>query len=262
MSMLGGSAGGGAREKMAMFVDELRDVELFRDLDDRELGRLAECFRETRVAADEVVFRSGEPAEAFYIVRSGCVVIYRDEVGKPMQLLARLGRGDFFGELGMFDNVRRATSARASELCRILVITKADLFAFLDSRPGMAVKLQMAAARRHSANVAAALELGMRCDVRIRIGRRVTLSMDDDGSASAVLANLSPGGLCLEEAPTDWQAGQAVAFQLGWDSERLPVAGRVAWRHRDTVGLSFTTRTFDHDTRIQQALQSLVESRA
>ena len=51
---------------------------------------------------EAVLFREGDPVDAFYIVHDGLVTVFRDQEGKPQQVLARLEEGGFFGEMGLF----------------------------------------------------------------------------------------------------------------------------------------------------------------
>lgn len=239
-------------------IDLLRRIPLFADLAEEERARLSELFSEELVPSNQRVFSHGDDALHFYIVREGTVVIFRDEVGKPVQLQTRLGPGDYFGEMGLFDGFKRSAAARTSTLACLLKISKKDLLAFLDQHPGVAVKLQIAAARRHSENVIAALNLGVRHEVRIRLDRGVTLELNFGLKLPAVIENLSLGGLCLRQAPASWQKGREVHFKLHYDDEALPVNARVTWRENDLAGLAFEGTSDDHDARVQRLLRRLL----
>lgn len=241
-------------------LDLLRRADLFADLDDDELLPLSRRFDEVTVASHTRVYRHGDASDFFYVIRDGAVAIYRDEVGRALQLQARLGAGDFFGETGLFDGFRRSSSARTSTTTRLLRVAKDDLLTFLDLHPSVAVKLQIAAARRHTQNVAAALDLGDRQEVRIRLDRRVLIETSLAHRHPAVLENLSLGGLCLRGAPTAWQKGESVRCSLVYHDESLPVVARVSWREEETVGLAFErSADAEHDAQIQRMLRRLLE---
>jgi len=55
-------------------------------------------------------------------------------------VIARLGPGDFFGELTMFDDFTRTASARVQGKTSILVINHDDLLHMLDINSRMAAK--------------------------------------------------------------------------------------------------------------------------
>ena len=92
-----------------MLKDFLRRVTLFTDLDDGQLGALASLVKEESHPAYQLVFREGDPVDAFYIVREGLVTVFRDEPGRPLQVLARLEEGGFFGEMGLLNDKAGAT---------------------------------------------------------------------------------------------------------------------------------------------------------
>ncbi len=241
-----------------MRSDFLRQADPFRDLDDPALERLAQSFVEIHVPAEYPVFREGMEVDAFYVVREGRVVVFRDTVGRPVQLLSRVGPGECFGEFALFTQSPSTISARTSRESRLLKIEKQVLLDFLQAHPTITLKLQMAAAKRHTINAAAALELGQRSEVRIRVNRRVTLTLDDGTSQSAILDNLSPGGMSLKDAPEDWEENDVVRFDLEIQNNALPCMGRVTWVQGDLLGLSFIETSGDHDTRIQQSLRELL----
>lgn len=243
-----------------MRSDDLRQVELFRDLDDHALARLAQEFVEIHLPVDYPIFREGAPVDAFYVVKEGRVVVYRDAVGKPVQLLTRVGPFEFFGEFALFTQCDSTISARTTEPSCLLKIDKGALLDFLEAQPVIALKLEMAAAKRHTINAAAALELGQRNEVRIRVCRRVRLTLEDGSTRPVMLDNLSSGGLSLRGAPEAWNEGDFVAFDLHLSPDVLSCEGRVAWVHGDLVGLAFTDCSEDHDALVQRSLRHLLKT--
>lgn len=240
-------------------ASDLKLVELFRELEEGELERLADWFVELSVPSQRLVLQEGKSSEAFFVIAEGSVAVFRDAIGSPVHLLARLGRGDFFGELGLFVDGRHAASVRATEGCRLLKITKKDLLRFLDDHPSVFHKLQLAAARRHSANLASTLELGRRREIRIRCSNEIAMSLDDGTVHQVLLENLSLGGVCIRQAPENWSVGDDVVFYLGIRENEVRLSGRVAWRRGDSLGLAFIKKSKNHDMIIQMATRLLLE---
>jgi hypothetical protein len=174
-----------------------------------------------------------------------------------MQLLARVGPGELLGELCLFDEAKRAASARAATACRLLRIAREPLLELLRLEPNLALRIQNAAARRRSRNSAAALELGQQTEVRIRLRTPVRLRLADGRATAAELANLSVGGLSLMGAPADWSPGQEVRFELHVEGDVLQVDGRVAWRNEDAVGIGFSSQAPGHERLIYRLLRRL-----
>ncbi|MCP4654062.1 MAG: cyclic nucleotide-binding domain-containing protein [bacterium] len=248
------------RRDGAVSCTELRDVALFSNLDDVELERLAKGFVELRVPADHFIHHEDELSDAFYVIREGAVAAFRDAVGEPAQLLARLHQGDFFGEIGLFGTSTHSASVRATEPSRLLRIPKEDFLPFLDDHPEVKAELETVAIRRHGANLAAALKLGQQREVRMRLDRDVVLRLEDGTAHPVRLENLSVGGFCLHGAPQSWQPVQSVGFALELGIGTLRFAGRIAWRRGDAVGMAFTEMSSNHDAIIQLAIHLLLES--
>lgn len=240
------------------FAESLREVDLFRELSADELATLASRFVELFVPEDEYLFEEGYVSDAFFVVRQGAVLLVRDTVGRPLQLIARLETGAFFGEHGLFAEVEHSMSAKAAAVCRILQISKTDFLAFLDAHPAVALKLQVAAARRHRAISAASLQLGRRSEVRIRVSRKARLELADGRSTEVRLDNLSPGGICLENIPESWGVDDMVTFRLVVEGAGpIHCSGRVAWMRHGKVGVAFDP-SLSRGLEIEQMLQNLL----
>ena len=79
----------------------LRNVPLFKDLDDRELAEVAELCREEKFVSGTYVFREGEAGNRLYLITEGEVRISRDVPGSGEEALAVLKAGAVFGEASL-----------------------------------------------------------------------------------------------------------------------------------------------------------------
>jgi len=247
-----------------LLKDFLRRVSLFTDLDDGQLGALASLVKEERHPAYQLVFREGDPVDAFYLVREGMVTVFRDEPGRPQQVLARLEEGGFFGEMGLLnDKARRYASARTAAPTVLLRIEKADLIQVLSANPGLELKFRAEVIRRHGMNVSALLGLAGQRDVRIRLGVDAILEMEDGTRLPVQLENLSLGGVGLSGIPFKWPIGHTVRFRLGKAGEPdvLDVSGTVTWHEGDTVGIAFAPEAAGNAALIHRALRQFLGGR-
>lgn len=245
-----------------MLKEFLRKVSLFTELDDGQLDRLAGLVTEERHPAYALIFREGDPVDAFYIVRDGLVTVYRDEPGRPQQVLARLEEGGFFGEMGLLnDKARRFASARTAAPTALLRMDKPALIPFLSANPGLELKFRAEVIRRHGMNVSALLALAGQRDVRIRLGVDAGLELEDGSRLPVILENLSLGGVGLSGVPANWQTGSLVKFRLGLPGEPaiLDVSGAVTWREGETVGVAFGPEASGNAMLIQRALRQFLD---
>ncbi|MFN2561810.1 MAG: ATP-binding cassette domain-containing protein [Jatrophihabitans sp.] len=63
----------------------------------------------------ELLFRQGDRSDVVYVVRSGCVRIFRELADGTEERLTDIGVGAYFGELGPLLDLPRSASARAIE---------------------------------------------------------------------------------------------------------------------------------------------------
>jgi len=92
------------------------------------------------LADGEVLFRRGDPGDAFYIIESGKIRIFTVDEGGQEITLNTLGEGEAIGELALVDNQPRSASASAlgptvlSRLCREDFLTGVQTSPELTSR--------------------------------------------------------------------------------------------------------------------------------
>lgn len=128
--------------------DLLKDIPLFRLLEDSEREELARQLELVRFAAGEPIFFIGDPGDAIYIVSTGeAEVFFKNDTGERM-VLERPGAGDFFGELSFLENGSRNASVAAISDLETFRLKHEDLRRFLASRPHAAMHLLAAMSHR------------------------------------------------------------------------------------------------------------------
>ncbi len=93
-----------------------------------ELRQLAPLFPTTTpVAANQTIFRKGDIGDNCYLIVSGEVEIsVPDTLGNDI-IVARLSRGDFFGEISLLKRIARTATARTTKPSKFVVITPGSL---------------------------------------------------------------------------------------------------------------------------------------
>jgi len=86
---------------------------VFPDLVGPELGALAERAERMSFAPGDTIVAEGDLADRFYVIARGEVAISRRSPEGDEIKLARLGRGQFFGEVGILAETRRTATVRA-----------------------------------------------------------------------------------------------------------------------------------------------------
>jgi len=75
-----------------------------------------------RYADGDLIFRQGQFGDRMFVVTSGAVRIYREDLGAETTL-ANLGPGETFGEMALFDQHPRSASASAIGETDLRIIT-------------------------------------------------------------------------------------------------------------------------------------------
>jgi MFS family permease len=105
-------------------LDLLRRIEIFAQLPEPVLERLAAGATTVDVAAGRAVVSQGETGHHFYVVAGG-----RAEVAVDDAAAGELGAGDCFGEIALLRDVPRTATVRALESLRLYAIARDDFVA-------------------------------------------------------------------------------------------------------------------------------------
>ena len=126
----------------------LTGVELFSELDDVELEKVADLAQGRSVTKDSTIFYAGDPAEAVLVVASGKVkVVVTSTDGKEF-ILTVLGAGQVFGEMALIESAPRSATVITVTACELMVINRNDFHHLLNTTPGMSRKLLTILSRR------------------------------------------------------------------------------------------------------------------
>ena len=131
----------------------LRNVPLFKDLDDTELAAVAEVCREETFESGEYIFRERESGNRLYLITQGEVRVSRSVPGSGEEALAVLKPGALFGEMAVFDRGDRSTDAISNGGTVVLTITRADFELLLDFNRELAHKVLWSVTRLLSARL-------------------------------------------------------------------------------------------------------------
>lgn len=120
-------------------IELLRQVDLFRNLDDAQLAALAEQARELHFRKNAIMMTEGDVGESMYVIRSGLVKVYvSDEDGKELVLFQQ-GPGTVIGDIALLDNEPRSASISTLEKTSALMIGKSSFLQCLRDSPEMAI---------------------------------------------------------------------------------------------------------------------------
>ncbi len=135
------------KNKKESVAQKLKENVLFRDLGSQELRLLNKIVHVRRYRPGEPVFSQGEVGVGMYIIASGSINIFIEEIttdtDAPKQsFVTRLQDGDFFGELSLVEEGgKRSASAIAQEESMLIGFFKPDLIEIMGRNPAAGVKI-------------------------------------------------------------------------------------------------------------------------
>src|ERR1044071_3711350 len=132
---------------MAEVTELLKQVMIFKDLEEDELNQVADVCREEKFVSGEYIFREGEHGNRLYLIVEGEVRISRDVPGSGEEALAVLKPGALFGEMAVFDRTERSTHAISNGGTKVLTISRPDFEMLLDFNREVAYKVLWACVR-------------------------------------------------------------------------------------------------------------------
>ena len=113
-----------------MTVDKiaaLRRAALFKELDEKTLGVLAERAVERSFQKDELLFVAGEEARGLYVIARGAVRAFRESLDGREQVIHVERAGATIAEVPVFDDGTYPSTAAAEEETTVLFIDKRDV---------------------------------------------------------------------------------------------------------------------------------------
>jgi CRP/FNR family transcriptional regulator, cyclic AMP receptor protein len=128
----------------------LSDVDLFRDLGDRDMTELDRMTTITTVPRGRVFYQPEDIGEVLFLIKQGQVQLYRISPEGKKLVIATLGPGTLFGEMALLGQQMHNAFAEAIEDCLILVMSRADLERLILNKPVVGLRMLEITGRRLS----------------------------------------------------------------------------------------------------------------
>jgi hypothetical protein len=114
---------------------------LFANHSAHECTVLAQYLEQTSLSAGSVLFKQGDYGDALYVVKSGSLEIYKNDVFGAVRV-AEVRPGGLVGEMALVENKPRSANVRASEDSRLLLLSRASYAELKKAHPQVATKFQ------------------------------------------------------------------------------------------------------------------------
>ncbi|MGD0712848.1 MAG: cyclic nucleotide-binding domain-containing protein [Gaiellaceae bacterium] len=114
---------------------------VFAGLDQEQLELIAGCGQNVVFAAGERLFREGEQADVFFLVRHGVVALDQDVPNRPDVTVETVGQGEIVGWSWLLEPYRWHFTGRAVELVRAVQFDGACLRKKCEEDPALGYAL-------------------------------------------------------------------------------------------------------------------------
>ena len=126
-------------------LDRLKEVDFLQMCSPEQQQEFLDSGHRLRYTSGEIICRTGEPGDRFFIILSGQVQVVL-KPGRPV--LARLKGGDYFGEIAVLTGQVRTATVMATEDTQLLAFERRSFQQLIDSHPQMAEHIAKVIAER------------------------------------------------------------------------------------------------------------------
>ena len=95
----------------------------------------------------EIIVRQGETGDSMYIIQDGQVEVVVERDGRELRLRT-LGKGEFIGEMAVFEREMRSATVRAVGDVRILTVDRRSIMRKIQEDPSLAFRIMETMSRR------------------------------------------------------------------------------------------------------------------
>ncbi|MDM8569342.1 mechanosensitive ion channel [Thiotrichales bacterium HSG1] len=116
----------------------LHEIDIFLPFSEEIKTYLSELMRRHRFVEGESVVKQGDDGNSLFVIVEGVVVVQVKLDDKKVIDVARLGAGDFFGEMALFTGQKRTATIITMTETTLLEITKDDFVPLIAKQPEVA----------------------------------------------------------------------------------------------------------------------------
>jgi len=133
---------------MVATAEELRSIPLFDGLGDADLETLASWFEAKTVGEGSRLIGEGAAGYCFFVLVDGGAVVTSEGASTE---LAKLGPGDFFGEMAILGDGRRQATVTTTSPAKVLVLFGTEFRQLEQEHAGVAARIREAMEQRLAA---------------------------------------------------------------------------------------------------------------
>nr|MBN2276587.1 aspartate ammonia-lyase [candidate division Zixibacteria bacterium] len=127
--------------------DFIKEIELFKDLDDNERGLVSMAAEELFFESGALIFEENTPRKRLFIIYTGEIELFKKTPFGEEKRLSIFSKYDFLGEGALMDDYPHSTSARAMIKSTVLAFSRGKFTTICKQNPSVGVKILSRVAR-------------------------------------------------------------------------------------------------------------------
>ncbi len=124
-------------------LDLIRNIRIFKELDDQELEKFLAIAREEQFPAGSIIIEENTEGKALYVIKTGSVVVSKID-GSLESEIAKLFAGEHFGEMSLVEDAKTSARVTAHNDVVCLVIPREEFQKLLEEDYKLAAKIYKA----------------------------------------------------------------------------------------------------------------------
>ncbi len=171
----------------------LNGIELFETLGEADLDALSRHLVRRHFPRNSVIINEGDTTNSLYVILSGRVKAFLNDRNGKEVILNVVNRGEYFGEVSLFDEGRRSASIMTLEDSEFAVLEKSAFLSCMADHPEIALTIIRGLTNRLRGLSDSVRSLAL-MDVYGRVAHTLLeLAVEQDGQ------QLIPGGITYKE---------------------------------------------------------------
>jgi len=119
---------------------------------------LIKRFNLIKIPPKSLIIREGDSSDSMYLIKTGEVKVFKEKEGEILEI-ARLGPGDFFGEIGLITGQKRTASIMSETNVELMELKKEDIDFIISKYPEILATLKEYIKQRTSDTFSKLMEL-------------------------------------------------------------------------------------------------------
>ncbi|CDO94280.1 unnamed protein product [Kluyveromyces dobzhanskii CBS 2104] len=111
---------GGSFKKRILYDDLLKNIPILKSLSTYDRAKLADALDTEYYEAGQTIIKEGDTGENFYFIEYG----EADVLKKGKDVIAKLGKGDYFGEVALLNDLPRQATVTATTRTKVATLGK------------------------------------------------------------------------------------------------------------------------------------------